>query len=78
MEIQYLSVLPECITVEQCEFSLAPVKRFFLLPVLALQGVYAVLSFPAGLVILVGMIIQDPVIRNFSYKRVSNYLLKIF
>lgn len=54
-------------------------KQFFLIlevtffPYL-LQGVFGLLSLPAGLVILVGMMIQEPFIRNFSYKRVSNYL----
>ncbi|KAL6563199.1 hypothetical protein OROHE_005786 [Orobanche hederae] len=34
-------------------------------------GALGVLSIPAALVILVGMIIQEPIIRNFSYKRVT-------
>ncbi|PIN17999.1 hypothetical protein CDL12_09338 [Handroanthus impetiginosus] len=42
-----------------------------LVHIIGSKGVFGVLSVPAGLVILVGMIIQEPLIRNFSYKRVS-------
>ncbi|KAG8379581.1 hypothetical protein BUALT_Bualt07G0103800 [Buddleja alternifolia] len=43
----------------------------FLVHLIGSKGVFGVLSLPAGLVIFVGMIIQEPFIRNFSYKRVS-------
>lgn len=35
------------------------------------QGVFGVLSVPAGLVILVGMLMRDHHVQNFSYRRVS-------
>ncbi|KAK6153833.1 hypothetical protein DH2020_013472 [Rehmannia glutinosa] len=44
----------------------------FLVHLIGSKGALGVLSIPAGLVILVGMIIQEPLIRNFSYKRVSH------
>ncbi|KAK4414034.1 putative folate-biopterin transporter 3 [Sesamum alatum] len=43
----------------------------FLVHLIGSKGVFGVLSVPAGLVILVGMIIQEPLIRNCSYKRAS-------
>ncbi|KAL6495875.1 hypothetical protein OROGR_030438 [Orobanche gracilis] len=43
----------------------------FLVHVIGSKGALGVLSIPAALVILVGMIIQEPIIRNFSYKRVT-------
>ncbi|KAL7152635.1 hypothetical protein ABFS83_04G111500 [Erythranthe nasuta] len=43
----------------------------FLVHLIGSKGVFGVLSIPAGLVIFVGLIIQEPLIRNFSYKRVS-------
>ncbi|KZV57915.1 putative folate-biopterin transporter 3-like [Dorcoceras hygrometricum] len=43
----------------------------FLVHIIGSKGVFGLLSIPAGLVILVGMIIQEPFIRNVSYKRVN-------
>ncbi|KAL6563201.1 hypothetical protein OROHE_005788 [Orobanche hederae] len=43
----------------------------FIVHVIGSKGALGVLSIPAALVILVGMIIQEPIIRNFSYKRVT-------
>ncbi|XP_073295701.1 probable folate-biopterin transporter 3 [Primulina huaijiensis] len=43
----------------------------FLVHIIGSKGVFGILSIPAGLVILVGMIIQEPSIRNISYKRVN-------
>ncbi|KAK3029357.1 hypothetical protein RJ639_037880 [Escallonia herrerae] len=34
-------------------------------------GVFGVLSIPAGMVILVGMILREPPVHNFAYRRVS-------
>ncbi|KAL0397168.1 UNVERIFIED_CONTAM: putative folate-biopterin transporter 3 [Sesamum calycinum] len=47
----------------------------FLVHMIGSKGVFGVLSIPSGLVILVGMIIQEPLIRNCSYKRVSQKFL---
>ncbi|XP_051119252.1 probable folate-biopterin transporter 3 [Andrographis paniculata] len=47
----------------------------FLVHLIGSKGVFGVLSIPAGLVILVGIIIQDPLIRNASYKRISQKFL---
>ncbi|KAK4410671.1 putative folate-biopterin transporter 3 [Sesamum angolense] len=47
----------------------------FLVHMIGSKGVFGVLSIPFGLVILVGMIIQEPLIRNCSYKRVSQKFL---
>ncbi|GFQ06273.1 probable folate-biopterin transporter 3 [Phtheirospermum japonicum] len=43
----------------------------FLVHLVGSKGALGVLSVPAVLVIFVGMMIQEPIIRNFSYKRVS-------
>ncbi|KAL1563831.1 putative folate-biopterin transporter 3 [Salvia divinorum] len=43
----------------------------FLVHQIGSKGALGVLSIPATLVIVVGIIIQEPVIRNVSYKRVS-------
>ncbi|KAL3835456.1 hypothetical protein ACJIZ3_010192 [Penstemon smallii] len=47
----------------------------FLVHHIGSKGVFGLLSIPAGLVILVGIIIQEPFIRNFSYKRVTQKFL---
>ncbi|XP_011082613.1 probable folate-biopterin transporter 3 [Sesamum indicum] len=47
----------------------------FLVHLIGSKGVFGVLSIPSGLVILVGMTIQEPLIRNCSYKRVSQKFL---
>ncbi|KAL0464003.1 UNVERIFIED_CONTAM: putative folate-biopterin transporter 3 [Sesamum latifolium] len=47
----------------------------FLVHLIGSKGVFGVLSIPSGLVILVGVIIQEPLIRNCSYKRVSQKFL---
>nr|XP_043616493.1 probable folate-biopterin transporter 3 [Erigeron canadensis] len=39
------------------------------------QGVFGVLSIPAGLVILVGMMLQEPLVHAYSHKRVSQKFL---
>ncbi|KAL2462229.1 putative folate-biopterin transporter 3 [Abeliophyllum distichum] len=39
------------------------------------KGVFGVLSIPVGLVIVVGIMIRDPFIRNFSYKQVNQKCL---
>ncbi|KAK9066324.1 hypothetical protein SSX86_013645 [Deinandra increscens subsp. villosa] len=39
------------------------------------QGVFGVLSIPAGLVILVGMMLQEPLVHSYSHKRVSQKFL---
>ncbi|GER54122.1 major facilitator superfamily protein [Striga asiatica] len=43
----------------------------FLVHLIGSKGALGVLSIPAALVILVGLFIQEPLIRNFNYKRVS-------
>ncbi|XP_057767758.1 probable folate-biopterin transporter 3 isoform X2 [Salvia miltiorrhiza] len=47
----------------------------FLVHRIGSKGALGVLSIPAALVIVVGIIIQEPVIRNVSYKRVSQKFL---
>lgn len=39
------------------------------------EGVFGVLSIPAGLVILVGMMLQEPRVHSYSHKRVSQKFL---
>nr|GEY38957.1 probable folate-biopterin transporter 3 [Tanacetum cinerariifolium] len=39
------------------------------------QGVFGVLSIPAGLVILVGMMLKEPRVHSYSHKRVSQKFL---
>ncbi|XP_076928798.1 putative folate-biopterin transporter 3 [Bidens hawaiensis] len=39
------------------------------------QGVFGVLSIPAGLVILVGMMLQEPLVNSYSHKRVKQKFL---
>lgn len=43
--------------------------------VCAFQGVFGVLSIPAGLVILVGMMLQEPLVHSYSHKRVRLLML---
>ncbi|KAL3655127.1 hypothetical protein CASFOL_000913 [Castilleja foliolosa] len=43
----------------------------FLVHLIGSKGALGALSIPSALVIFVGVIIQEPVIRNFSYNRVS-------
>lgn len=47
----------------------------FLVHFIGSKGVFGVLSIPIGLVILVGIMIRDPFIRNFSYKQVNGKFL---
>lgn len=47
----------------------------FLVHSIGPKGVFGVLSIPAALVIIVGTIIQEPSVRNTSYKRISQKLL---
>ncbi|MFS7971244.1 putative MFS transporter superfamily, biopterin transporter family [Helianthus anomalus] len=39
------------------------------------QGVFGVLSIPAGLVILVGLMLQEPLVHSYSHKRVRQKFL---
>lgn len=47
----------------------------FLVHFVGPKGVFGVLSVPAGLVILVGMILREPHVHNFSYRRVNQKFL---
>lgn len=48
----------------------------FLVHMIGPKGVFGVLSIPAGLVILVGMMLQEPLVHNLSYKRVRQKFLE--
>ncbi|KVI06095.1 probable folate-biopterin transporter 3 isoform X1 [Cynara cardunculus var. scolymus] len=39
------------------------------------KGVFGILSIPAGMVILVGMMLQEPLVHSYSHKRVSQKFL---
>uniref|UniRef100_A0A5B6ZAX7 Putative folate-biopterin transporter 3 n=1 Tax=Davidia involucrata TaxID=16924 RepID=A0A5B6ZAX7_DAVIN len=47
----------------------------FLVHQIGSKGVFGVLCIPAGLVILVGMMLREPLVRSFAYRRVNEKFL---